>query len=107
MPTGPQPLDEVLALLQGVWVPTHVSMAGRLVSTFEPVFPLTATFEPAFPAKNPWLLTAVGHAYHSSADRYIAGGRLRVGPELGRLTFEHPSAPPRFYIRCAYRLDAG
>lgn len=99
MASASKSVDAVLALLQGVWFPTHMSVDGR------PVF----TFEPAFPApREPWLLTVVGDTGHitSNADYYATGGRLRVLPEAGRLTFEYPPIPPEFDTHFAFRLDA-
>ena len=91
--------DAVLASLRGVWFPTHSSVDGRLVGTFEPAFPAPP---------QPWLLTITDAAWHvtSNADYYATGGCLRVEAEPGRLTFEYPPLSPEFDQRYLYRLSA-
>lgn len=88
---------EVLARLQGVWFPTHKSVDGVVLAASDPVWP---------PPCEPWLMTVAGDTWHvtSDADWYHTGGRLRVDPAAGRLTFEYPEVPEEYDFRCAYRL---
>jgi hypothetical protein len=92
--------DVVLNRLQGVWFPTHVSLDGQLVATFEPALPT-----PQSPYL--WLLTVVGDTFHitSNAEYYASGGMLRMGPEPGRLTYEIPQLPLEAHPQYAYQLS--
>ena len=91
------PLD----LLQGVWFPTHESVDGRLRPVEEPAFPA--------PPGGPWLLTVQADTVHvtDNAAYYATGGRVRLGPEPGRLTIEYSGMPAEHDGRFAYRLDGG
>jgi hypothetical protein len=87
----------VLDRLQGVWFPTHLSQDGRL----------TAVHEPAVPAPpGVWLLTIRDDTFHATANGayYASGGRVRLGPEPGRLTFAYAGLPAEYHQRFAYRL---
>ncbi len=89
-----------LHLFQGVWFPTHMSCDGLPPEIFEPTFPTH---------RHLFLLTIVDEMFHCisnlNPEYYASGGRLRVFPDVGRLTLEYVQIPPEFYTPYAYRVS--
>jgi hypothetical protein len=91
--------DGELARLQGVWFPALIMVDGQTTCDRRPVFPAGPD--------DPWLMTIRGDEFHvtANADYYATGGRLRLLPAEGRLTFCVLELPPDCDRPVGYRLD--
>lgn len=91
----------LLVRLQGVWFPVGWAADGHLHPERQPVFPTKIG--------DPWVMTIRGDRFHvtAGADWYATGGRLRVDPDAGRLSFIYPELPPGWEVHNTFRLSGG